>query len=210
MPRFCFIFALFLLIAISVPALPAGLNVVVIDPGHGGYDSGIKYDGVKEKDIALELAKKINEILLGLKKNVYLTRKIDHYLSIDERILQANRLSPDVFLSIHISDSEDFAVYISRYESSDAELTLGEYYALSSRQRKYIYESSLLAGIIEDMVKEGLEKKVYHREMPLDLLSSTGAPAVLIEVPSRGIDYEEDVLRVASTIVLGVLYYEQK
>lgn len=193
-----------------MPTLTAGFDVVVIDPGHGGYDSGIRYDEIKEKEIALDLAKKMTEILLGLKKNVYLTRKIDHYLSIDERILQANQWNPDVFLSIHVSDSEDFAVYISKYETSDKKLTTDEYYALFSRQRKYIYESGLLAGVIEDMVKEGIEKKVYHREMPLDLLRSIGASAVLIEVPSRGIDYKKEALRVASTIVLGVLYFEQK
>jgi N-acetylmuramoyl-L-alanine amidase len=193
-----------------MPALAEGLQVVVIDPGHGGYDSGIKSEGIKEKETALEIAKKMTEIFRDLKKEVHLTRKIDHYLSIDERILQANQWSPDIFLSIHLSDSEDFAVYISRYETSDSELTLGEFYALSSRQRRHIYESGLLAGSIEDTMKDGLEKKVYHREMPLNLLSSIGAPAVLIEVPSRGIDYEEETLRVASKIVLGVLYYEQK
>jgi N-acetylmuramoyl-L-alanine amidase len=210
MPVFCFIFALFLLLVPSVPALAEGLDIVVIDPGHGGYETGIRSEGIKEKETALEIARKITEIFMGLKKDVYLTRKIDHYLSIDERILQANQWNPAVFLSIHLSDSEDFAVYISRSETGDAELTLGEYYAISSRQRKYLYESGLLAGVIEDMLKEGLEKKVYHREMPLDLLSSIGAPAVLVEVPSRGINYEEETLRVASAIVLGVLYYEQK
>lgn len=205
-----FIFALLLLLVPLEPALAGEIDVVVIDPGHGGYDAGIKSEGVKEKETALVLARKMVEILQGLKKKVYLTRKIDHYLSLGERVSQANLRRPDLFLSIHLSDSEDFAVYITRYEAGDAELTLGEYYALSSRQRRYVYESGLLAGIIEDILKEGLGKKVYHREMPLDLLGSIGALAVLIEVPSRGMDYEEEALRVASTIVLGVLYYEQR
>jgi N-acetylmuramoyl-L-alanine amidase len=205
-----FIFALLLLLMPHRPALAGGIDVVVIDPGHGGYNSGIKSEGIKEKETALVLSKKIEEILRGLKKKVYLTRKIDHYLSLDERVLQANKRRADVFLSIHLSDSEDFAVYITRYEIKEAELNLGEYYAISSRQRRHVYESGLLAGVIEDILKEGLGKKVYHREMPLDLLGSIGAPAVLIEVPSRGMDYDDEALRVASTIVLGVLYYEQK
>jgi N-acetylmuramoyl-L-alanine amidase len=196
-------------------AFPSGLRAefigrVVIDPGHGGYDIGIRATEVKEKEFTLALAKKTAEVLDILDRDVSFTRKIDHYLSIDERRTLASRAEPDVFLSYHLSDSDTFAVYVMWYAEKDRDLTIQQYYSISSRQRRYIHGSGMLAAMLEQALWKEFEIKVYHREMSLPVLGSVGAPAVLIEFPSRGIDYEEELERVASAIAVGILNYEEE
>lgn len=81
--------------------------LVVLDPGHGGYDPGAGRGAVREKNITLQLARQIREELLrtgGIR--VALTRDEDRYLMLSERSSIAQRLGADVFLSIH-ADSTD-------------------------------------------------------------------------------------------------------
>lgn len=206
---FFFIAFLHLLLASPSQAGEAEFGMFVIDPGHGGYDTGIRTPSFTEKEITLELARQVKDILQELDREVILTRKIDHYQSIEQRRTIANRSFPDVFVSIHLSDSDTFSVYTAWYEKKDTELSLKEYYAISSRQRRYLYESGMLSADLADAVKEVTGTRVHRREMPLPLLSSIGAPAVLVEVPSEGFNYETDMLKMASSIVLGLLRYEE-
>jgi hypothetical protein len=115
-----------------------------------------------------------------------------------------------VFLSYHLSDSDTFAVYVMWYAEKDRDLSIQQYYSISSRQRRYIHESGILAAVLEEALWKEFGKEVYHREMSLPALSSIGAPAVLIEFPSRGIDYKEELERVASAIAVALLNYEEK
>lgn len=205
--RILFFWGLFLFP--SVPVL--AFDVVVIDPGHGGYDSGIKAPGFKEKDLTLSIARHMRDAFREEDKRVYLTRKIDRYLSIKDRVSRASQRASAVFISLHLSGSDDFAVYVTWYKETVAEMTIKQYYAISARQRHYLYESRLLSSVIEETLKEEFEINVFHREMPLSVLNAIGTPAVLIEVPSEGVNYtEEEIIRVAYTIAIGVLFYEQR
>jgi N-acetylmuramoyl-L-alanine amidase len=188
----------------------AEIDTIVIDPGHGGYDSGIKTPELKEKEVALSIARQLMDALREEGKKVFLTRKTDRHLSIAERIARTDRRAPDVFLSLHLSGSDSFAVYVTWYKEPAAEQTLKQYYSLSSRQRHSLYESRMLSSVIEETLKDEFGIKVFHREMPLPILNPIGVPAVLIEVPSEGMDYDEEVQRVAYSIAIGVLLYEQQ
>jgi len=83
-------------------------KIVVIDPGHGGRDPGaIGPRGLKEKDVVLDIAKRLKKILeeqYNLK--VYLTRRDDRFLPLKARTRFANRKKADVFVSIHINASK--------------------------------------------------------------------------------------------------------
>lgn len=206
--------SLFVLLILSM-ALPSPLSAVVlddvvVDPGHGGYDTGIRGPEIKEKDVALSIAREMKAMLESLDREVTLTRKIDQYLSIDERRDAAAGARPDLFLSLHLSDSEAFAVYIMWYEKGDSQLSMREYYELSSRQRRYLGESSALARELAATLGFEFGKPVLQRKLPLPVLGSIGAPAVFVEVPSRGVDYSGELDRVAGSIVLGILRYEEK
>ena len=76
--------------------------VVVIDPGHGGKDSGACYFGVDEKNITLSIAKKLYQLLKEDGRfKVYLTRKGDYYISLAERQKFTAKVGADLFISIH-------------------------------------------------------------------------------------------------------------
>jgi N-acetylmuramoyl-L-alanine amidase len=206
------ILSLAFMLILGMPALAQtdGLGIIVIDPGHGGYDHGI-IDGVKEKDLTLSIAREMETILGEEKKKAFLTRMVDQYLSISERLSIANKKAPDVFVSLHLSDSDAFTVYVTWYEDTEAELTLKKYYSITSRQRRYLYESRALAAVMEDTLKEEFGLKVLHRELPLPVLNTIGAPAVLVEVPSKGMTYDEETIRrMAYTMAIGILLYEQR
>jgi N-acetylmuramoyl-L-alanine amidase len=79
------------------------VNVVVIDAGHGGKDSGTLGKKSKEKDVALSIALKLGHYIetnLPDVKVVY-TRKDDTYPELDERAAIANKHKADLFISIH-------------------------------------------------------------------------------------------------------------
>lgn len=77
--------------------------LVVIDPGHGGIDSGAETaEGIKEKEIVLAFALKLQQLLIESGRfDVALTREDDTYLRLEERVALARSNKADLFLSIH-------------------------------------------------------------------------------------------------------------
>lgn len=82
------------------PREKSGIKVV-IDPGHGGYDTGASYGGFEEKDINLIISEKLKKNLEDLGITVFLTRDDDSFLSLAERVDITNSIRPDVLISIH-------------------------------------------------------------------------------------------------------------
>ncbi|MEA3495984.1 MAG: N-acetylmuramoyl-L-alanine amidase [Bacteroidota bacterium] len=79
------------------------VKTIVIDAGHGGKDPGAISAGIKEKDVALSIAKKLGDIIeenLDDVKVIY-TRKTDVFIGLYERARIANNQSANVFISIH-------------------------------------------------------------------------------------------------------------
>ncbi|MFL2501161.1 MAG: N-acetylmuramoyl-L-alanine amidase [Candidatus Neomarinimicrobiota bacterium] len=84
-------------------------NTIIIDPGHGGKDPGaIGYRGTREKDIALDVAKRLErKISKNMKVKTILTRDEDIFLKLGERTRFANENNGDLFISIHANAAED-------------------------------------------------------------------------------------------------------
>jgi len=88
--------------------LGLGISRIVIDPGHGGHDPGAKGDGLTEAELVLDVALRLEQMLLKLPGvEVVLTRRTDDFVSLQERTIIANRENADLFLSIHANASED-------------------------------------------------------------------------------------------------------
>ena len=78
-------------------------GVVVIDPGHGGVDPGtVGAGGATEKTVTLAVAREIRSILQQQRKlDVYLTRDMDQFISLDQRVKLSQLYGADLFVSIH-------------------------------------------------------------------------------------------------------------
>ena len=76
-------------------------DLIVIDAGHGGHDSGAYSGGKKEKDIVLQITKKLYKELKSKGYKVYFTRNTDKFLKLGERTRIADHKDAKVFISIH-------------------------------------------------------------------------------------------------------------
>jgi len=117
------------------------IKLVVLDPGHGGADSGaIGPRGVLEKDVVLEVSKRLKATIeKRLPIKVILTRDEDVFIPLKERSDIANRLGADVFISIHANAARrggwGFETYFLSVTASDDEsraLALMENYPMET------------------------------------------------------------------------------
>jgi N-acetylmuramoyl-L-alanine amidase len=99
----------------AIPIAPVSVNegnrapghfIVMIDPGHGGYDPGTQSSaGAQEKDLALQIATRLKAALEARGIRAELTRSTDVFISLAERTKIANRANADLFVSIHLNSS---------------------------------------------------------------------------------------------------------
>lgn len=115
----------------EAPVRPADAKpIVVIDPGHGGVDPGASSpNGVSEKEVVLEFAKRLREKLVATERyEVFMTRDDDTFLPLKERVAFAQKKGAGLFLSIHadyfptkIDDARGATVYTLSERASDDE-----------------------------------------------------------------------------------------
>ena len=168
--------------------------VIVIDPGHGGMDSGIKSEQAYEKHITLDIGLQIQELLRN-QYIVQLTRNQDIYLDPMERIGLANHLNADLFISIHLSscfhhNKNGISTFYwdSNHDSSSlihesSKINNHELIVWDRIQGNHVSESKLAAQIIHQTIiqKTGMsDGKV--KPAPLFLLAGADMPAILVEV----------------------------
>jgi N-acetylmuramoyl-L-alanine amidase len=105
----------------------AKIRKIVIDPGHGGYDPGTmgKSTGLREKDVNLDLAKRLGNLLKSEGVEVVYTRTTDRFIPLQTRVDIANRSGADLFVSIHsnanrVRSMSGFEVYYVAPSVNDA------------------------------------------------------------------------------------------
>ncbi len=101
-------------------------GTVMIDAGHGGRDPGApnRY-GPAEKHLALDAARRLRDALAGRGVRVVMTRSNDTYPTLDERVKMANRIRPDLFVSVHFdtagsTQAHGFTLYIAEQASAES------------------------------------------------------------------------------------------
>lgn len=190
---------------VSAAAESASHIRIVLDPGHGGYDLGIQSGELREKEITFSLARNMEAALAKKNKVVYLTRRADQFLSITDRALFANQKSPDVFISIHLSLSDNFVIYTSTAEpGSDS---VSELYSMMSRQKRFTEKSKALAEGLSKVLKEDFKKEVAIRKMELPLLASVGAASVMVEVPRSIASDQAMKTKISESLLKGIVSY---
>ena len=137
------------------------LGKVVIDPGHGGKDPGaIGRCGLREKDVTLDISKRLKEILEIEGFQTLLTRSDDRFIPLAKRSQIANNYEADFFVSIHVNsakvkNAKGFEVFYLAEAADEAakELAQEENACLKFEQASFdLKSSSDLEGILWDLV----------------------------------------------------------
>ena len=135
------------------------VHVIVIDAGHGGKDRGtMAPHGMDEKDIVLDVAKRLMMLLEGAGIKVIMTRDTDDFISLPERTIIAAKSGADLFVSVHVNSNQDHSVsgFLVYYLESVGKRDLNEQ---QRKENEHTFLRSLnandtpvLQGIVTDMM----------------------------------------------------------
>lgn len=189
--------ALALFFGISDATAANSQRVVVIDPGHGGADTGaVGQNGVTEKHLALDLANRIASHLRG-RFRIELTRTSDVGMTIDERPGRANHENADAFVSLHAGASlnrttegitliyytGNFSLGQASSETAQAPLAIPAGKPWRQTQIPHRAASSALAHRIKTRLDAPpAPSPVTVVDAPVRVLMGADMPAVIIEV----------------------------
>ena len=204
------------------PAAAAGpFAVVVLDPGHGGQDSGAMCAGVLEKDLALDVARRIDRLLDSEGIATLMTRLGDTYVSLTDRAAFANRIRNCIFVSIHFNeDNKPVASGVETYYASH-QITTGSSgaswlpFLWRPLSRSPNPESQTLAGFIQDALV-ARTRAINRGTQPgqFFVIANVTSPAVLIE--GGFLTNKEDISKlvsedyrdqIAAAVADGILRY---
>jgi N-acetylmuramoyl-L-alanine amidase len=170
------------------PPQNAPFALVVIDPGHGGQDSGTIKAGMVEKDLALDVAHRLQRILQEHGVTTLLTRGDDSYVSLQDRATMANNQPQSVFVSIHFDEAgRSAATGIETYYATHP-ISLPERVASwlpflqrTSSDPPNLESQSLAASIQESLVAHTQAANRGTRPQQFFVIANVRYPAVLVE-----------------------------
>jgi N-acetylmuramoyl-L-alanine amidase len=175
-----FVIAMIILGTLNLSLVPKSIGVqinkkycVVIDAGHGGAEPGAVYWNVKEKDLNLDIAKRLSEILRANNVDVIMTRNSDVTVNLYQRSGYTRNPRVDLFISIHNNASLNSAAY--------GTMTL---YNSAIRNKKGTLSSKMLAEIILSNLVRGLPSKRLGtiKRTNLAVLRTSNVPAIIAEI----------------------------
>ncbi|NVI97961.1 N-acetylmuramoyl-L-alanine amidase [Myxococcus sp. AM009] len=186
-----------------------GLKVrrVVIDPGHGGHDTGaIGKKGTREKDVALAISLKLAEELRAKGLEVVLTRDDDRFIRLEDRARYANAEHGDLFISVHCNAAEKrtlrgietytlntsadrYSIRLAARENASSEKGISDlqFILADLATKANTEESSRLANHVQRSLVGDLSRKykgirdLGHKEALFYVLLGVKMPAILVE-----------------------------
>ena len=201
-----------------------GLKIgrIVLDPGHGGHDTGtIGPGGYMEKDLVLDVAKGLQKLLQDrLGAQVILTRTDDSFMSLEDRTIFANQQQADLFVSIHANSSvirsvsgvetyfldfarTDSAREVAARENATSDRNIRDLQELIQKiaQADKLQESRELASIMQKNLYNGVHKLIPStmnrgvRSAPFVVLIGAHMPSILAEISFLSNPRDEKLLR---------------
>jgi N-acetylmuramoyl-L-alanine amidase len=164
-------------------------RVVLIDPGHGGADPGVKVgEKSAEKDVTLAIALLTKKALAGGGVEVLLTRTTDATLSTADRTRAAATARPDLVLSLHVNAGFDkkasgFEVWFPGFQPASSNGGDSKAILKDMAKNQYLNESVRLARAIEKNLSAVFPKADRGlREAPIPILEGLAVPAVVVEI----------------------------
>lgn len=173
-------------------------HIIVIDPGHGGPDTGaVGVNGIEEKEVALKIAMEVlrlNKELYADTLEVYSTRYTDTLIPLNHRTKLAKALAADVYVSIHCNQST-----ISTAQGAEV----------------YIRQANEISELLANQFLENLHQRLGYKNRGVHygdfqvLQESTDCPSVLLELGylSNGSEAEHSA-KVSSVSALALLFLE--
>jgi N-acetylmuramoyl-L-alanine amidase len=192
-----------------IRALGLKIGKIVIDPGHGGHDTGtIGPNGVREKDVVLDVSRRLGKLLQQrLGADVVYTRGDDTFIPLETRTAIANRTQADLFVSVHANSSDDpdargvETYYLNFTSSKDALEVAARENAVSQNSihelqdlvkkialKEKIEESKEFASDVQTELHGGLASKNSGirnrgvRKAPFIVLIGANMPSILAEI----------------------------
>ena len=192
-----------------IRALGLKIGKIVIDPGHGGHDTGtIGPNGLEEKDLVLDVGRRLGKLLeTRLGAEVVYTRKDDTFIPLETRTAVANQARADLFVSIHANSSRDAAArgvetyYLNFTSSPEALEVAARENAVSEKSiyelrdlvkkialKEKIEESREFAGDVQESLHSGLAAKSPAirdrgvKKAPFIVLIGANMPSILAEI----------------------------
>ena len=190
-------------------ALGLKIGKIVIDAGHGGHDTGtIGPNGLLEKDVVLDVAKRLGRLLESrLGAEVVYTRHNDTFIPLETRTAIANRERADLFISIHANSSHDSdargvetyylnftsspeALEVAARENAVSEKSIHELQDLVKKiaMKEKIDESREFAGDVQQSLYGGLSlnsagiRNRGIKKAPFIVLIGANMPSILAEI----------------------------
>ncbi len=192
-----------------IRALGLKIGKIVIDPGHGGHDTGtIGPNGLEEKDLVLDVGRRLGKLLeTRLGAEVVYTRKNDTFIPLETRTAIANQARADLFVSIHANSSRDAdargvetyylnftsspeALEVAARENAVSEKSIYELRDLVKKiaLKEKIEESREFAGDVQESLHSGLAAKSPAirdrgvKKAPFIVLIGANMPSILAEI----------------------------
>ena len=192
-----------------IRALGLKIGKIVIDPGHGGHDTGtIGPDGLLEKDLVVDVGRRLGKLLdTRLGAEVVYTRKDDTFIPLETRTAIANQEQADLFVSIHANSSRDpnargvETYYLNFTSSADALEVAARENAVSEKSihelgdlvkkialKEKIEESHEFASNVQEALHSGLAAKSPGlrnrgvKKAPFIVLIGANMPSILAEI----------------------------
>ncbi len=195
----------------SISTTTNNIPVIVIDPGHGGFDSGaISFDDTYEKDINLAIGLRLYEILTLLGFEVVMTREVD-----EDVAYPVGTKKEDIISRYNLTEDIDNAVFISLHQNM---------YGIAKYSGPQVFygdkhpDSQLFAQTIQDTLNTYLApdniREIKSNERSLYLLHNLTCPSILIECGFMSNPEELEKLKsdeyqnaISFNIAIGVMKY---
>jgi N-acetylmuramoyl-L-alanine amidase len=206
------------------PSPPASrLAVVVLDPGHGGQDSGAICGGILEKDLTLDIAERVDRLLQAQGIATRMTRAGDNYVSLADRAALTNQIRDCIFVSIHLNEgnkdkSAGVETYYAEHQVPATQPILAwlPFFQRASFETPNL-ESQSLAGFIQDaLVTRTQATNRGTKAGQFFVIANVYHPAVLVE--GGFLTNKDDLARLmnpdyrdqmAAAITEGILRYRE-
>lgn len=169
---------------------------VVLDAGHGGSDYGAIREGINEKDITLDVTRRVASILKSKGYKVALTRADDTYVSLQDRVDYSENEAPEIFVSIHVNSAV----------ATEPKGIETHYYHEYSKELASVVHARMIKAI--DTKDRGLFKSKFY------VINHTTVPAILVEMGFLSNEEERKELvtdfrkqKTAKAIAEGIIEY---